>query len=235
MMVPFPSLSQAYSLLVQEEGQRQVRTETHFLTENASFSVDLNRSSPTQEPWKLNHKKADIGKRSSLFCEHCKKTGHTMDKCYKLHGYPNKAATRGRGGYGSVPSRRAYSSWTEHSEPGGAPAPEPPSPALPGLSTEQSKQLYQFLSNLTTARPQKPEEHDSTSSHLAGMVTSGSNIYNLSSFSRLCKLDSGVWILDSGASDHMSYDQEALVDIQVLKQPQIQSALHQKLSSPNSL
>jgi len=50
MMTPFPSINQAYSLLVQEERQRQVKTETHFLTENASLSVASNKN-PPQEPW----------------------------------------------------------------------------------------------------------------------------------------------------------------------------------------
>ena len=27
-------------------------------------------------------------RRRSLFCTHCNMTGHTVDKCYKLHGYP---------------------------------------------------------------------------------------------------------------------------------------------------
>ena len=26
--------------------------------------------------------------RRQLFCDHCKITGHTAQKCYKLHGYP---------------------------------------------------------------------------------------------------------------------------------------------------
>ncbi|KAH0738811.1 hypothetical protein KY290_037516 [Solanum tuberosum] len=28
--------------------------------------------------------------RTRPFCEYCKKLGHTKNKCYKLHGYPNK-------------------------------------------------------------------------------------------------------------------------------------------------
>jgi len=56
MMVPFPSISQAYSLLVQEERQRQVKTETHFLTESASLS-GLNKTFPAHDPGKSTQKK----------------------------------------------------------------------------------------------------------------------------------------------------------------------------------
>jgi len=37
MMKLLPTLSQFYSLLVQEEKQRQVRSDGHFQTESASF------------------------------------------------------------------------------------------------------------------------------------------------------------------------------------------------------
>ena len=50
-------------------------------------------------------------------------------------------------------------------------------------------------------------------------MTSGSSIYNSELISCLCKLESGTWILDSGASDHMSYDSAALDDLQALRQP----------------
>jgi len=43
MMTPFPTMSQAYSLLVQEERQRQVKNEAHFLNENASLSASTQR------------------------------------------------------------------------------------------------------------------------------------------------------------------------------------------------
>jgi len=54
---------------------------------------------------------------------------------------------------------------------------------------------------------------------MAGIVTSGSSVYNPGLFSCLCKLERGTWILDFGASDDMSYDLEALDYLQFLKQP----------------
>ena len=147
MMVPFPSISQAYSLLVQEERQRQVKVETNFLTDSASLSVGLNKSYPAPDSGKSPQRKPDSGRRSPLVCDHCKKTGHTVDKCYRLHGYPNRPANRGRGGYGFTPGRKAYSTWTESADQA---ASETHAPAVPGLNAEQSKQLLQFISNLTT-------------------------------------------------------------------------------------
>ncbi|XP_074328421.1 uncharacterized protein LOC141666331 [Apium graveolens] len=34
------------------------------------------------------HNFGDTRRTNSFFCDHCKMTGHTMQRCYKLHGYP---------------------------------------------------------------------------------------------------------------------------------------------------
>ena len=92
MMSPFPGMSQAYSLLVQEERQRQVKNETHFLSENASLTAGINK------PMTRKHD----AKKPALFCDYCKRSGHSMEKCYKIHGYPNKVQGRGRGSLNST-------------------------------------------------------------------------------------------------------------------------------------
>lgn len=115
MMTPFPSISQAYSLLVQEERQRQLKTEAHFLNENASLSAAINKQNPQQENWRNNQMRLD-SKRTQLFCDHCKRSGHTVESWYKIHGYPNNSNRpqgRGRGGHGISQGRRAYNTWTE--------------------------------------------------------------------------------------------------------------------------
>ena len=85
MMNPFPSLSQVYSLLTQEERQRQVKSRADFQSEGTSFAAGINQN--TAQRFSANRRTE--GRRASLFCDHCKRSGHTVDKCYKLHGYPN--------------------------------------------------------------------------------------------------------------------------------------------------
>jgi len=87
------------------------------------------------------------------------------------------------------------------------------------LNAEQSKQLYQFLRNLTNTSPQKHGEQENVTTHMAGIVTAPANIYNSKAISCLCKMDNGTWILDSGASDHMSFDLKALYDLRPLEHP----------------
>jgi len=71
---------------------------------------------------------------------------------------------------------------------------------LPGLNQEQSKQLLQFLTNLTAGNEQKQSTKEATAyvAHMAG------TIYALNVVHCFCSLDHETWILDNGASEHMS-------------------------------
>jgi len=59
MMSPLPSLVQTYSLLIQEERQRQVNSAGHFLSDSAS-SLNVQQRIEQRRP-------------SQYFCDHCKR------------------------------------------------------------------------------------------------------------------------------------------------------------------
>lgn len=43
------------------------------------------------------HKLVVTGKKlSGLYCEHCKYTGHIIDKCFRIHGYPANFVHKGQ-------------------------------------------------------------------------------------------------------------------------------------------
>ena len=94
MMTPLPSLSQIYSLLIQEERQRQVKTSSHFQYEGTSFSANTSGNNS-----RFVRSRRTDNRRSQLFCDHCKRSGHTIDKCYKIHGCPvTNNSTGNKGG-----------------------------------------------------------------------------------------------------------------------------------------
>ncbi|KAK9079847.1 hypothetical protein SSX86_001520 [Deinandra increscens subsp. villosa] len=69
MMSHLPSVNKAYSLLIQDEKQREIHSSSPFVSENSAMYVDSNS-------------------KKSLICSHCKKTGHHVSKCYRLIGFP---------------------------------------------------------------------------------------------------------------------------------------------------
>ncbi|XP_070035543.1 uncharacterized protein [Nicotiana tomentosiformis] len=93
MMNPLPSIAQAFSILIQEEKQREVRPSNHLMMESASMNVSglanpAFRTNYIQQRNNSSYRGSYPSNRSRLFCDYCKKQGHTKDKCYKLHGFP---------------------------------------------------------------------------------------------------------------------------------------------------
>ncbi|XP_075077315.1 uncharacterized protein LOC142164048 [Nicotiana tabacum] len=72
MINPFPSINRAYSLLVTDVPQ--------FPSKSASFSVGSQKSFPPKIMFDP--------KRNNVVCSYYNKLGHTVDKCYKKHGFP---------------------------------------------------------------------------------------------------------------------------------------------------
>ncbi|TMW81216.1 hypothetical protein EJD97_011121, partial [Solanum chilense] len=94
MMKPLPSASQAYSICMHEESQRQVHSNTQVSTDSTAFLA----SARSPQKWTPSKKNSENrrgqqsgvldGKRTDLYCRYCKKTNHVKDNCYKLIGYP---------------------------------------------------------------------------------------------------------------------------------------------------
>ncbi|KAH0709221.1 hypothetical protein KY284_010648 [Solanum tuberosum] len=83
---PLPTISQAYSLVIQDEKQREIHATPAYPRESTSFLVG------NAGEWRFNDYKTQQGnsiKKTSLVCNYCKKTGHTIDQCYKIHDCPS--------------------------------------------------------------------------------------------------------------------------------------------------
>ncbi|KAM3319035.1 hypothetical protein P3S67_006235 [Capsicum chacoense] len=94
MMNPLPSTAQAFSLLIQEERQREVKPHNQLFTDSTSFHVNTggSRSTNFKANYSPNNYHVDRD-RSKLFCDYCKRAGRVMAKCHKLHGYPHNGIT----------------------------------------------------------------------------------------------------------------------------------------------
>ncbi|XP_019240230.1 PREDICTED: uncharacterized protein LOC109220227 [Nicotiana attenuata] len=111
MMNSLPTIAQAFSILIQEEKQREVKPSNHFSMEPAS----LNATGPGNNNFRTNYTQQgnnntnsryrgnQFNNRPRLFCDYCKRPGHTKEKSYKLHGFPqNSKFNKGRRITGNV-------------------------------------------------------------------------------------------------------------------------------------
>ncbi|KAH0675186.1 hypothetical protein KY285_022987 [Solanum tuberosum] len=79
LSAPLPTIGQAYSL-------REIYAAPAYPGDSTSFLVGNTREMRNNE-YKSNQ--GNYAKKSSLVCNYCKKTGHTIDQCYKIHGFPD--------------------------------------------------------------------------------------------------------------------------------------------------
>ena len=83
---PLPDINKVLSLILQEEKQRSFKNgdfsgavTTHPIEATAFYSDA--RSGP-------KHNGRGNFKKEGPICTHCGKSGHTVEKCYRLHGFP---------------------------------------------------------------------------------------------------------------------------------------------------
>ncbi|XP_021762911.1 uncharacterized protein LOC110727641 [Chenopodium quinoa] len=90
MMNPLPSMSVAYNLLIQDERQMQITDAVTRQPSSMAFAAAEER--------RIYSKHYPTAARAPLFFDHCKLNNHTIDKCWKLHGYPAKGGfTKNKG------------------------------------------------------------------------------------------------------------------------------------------
>ncbi|KAH0636039.1 hypothetical protein KY290_036430 [Solanum tuberosum] len=120
MMNRLPTMAQAFSILVQEEKQREVKPHGKFNLESTSLHVNAASTStnfktnyaPSKSNWGSNSGSSNWGNNSGgsrppnksyLFCDYCKNFGHTREKCFRLHGFPEDSKfTKGKNVVGTA-------------------------------------------------------------------------------------------------------------------------------------
>ncbi|CAA7018787.1 unnamed protein product [Microthlaspi erraticum] len=203
---PIPKLSQVYQRIVREERQQMIVRNTEERTEAVGFAVHADNRSRFQTGY---NKEMEI-----VRCTHCGKTGHEISDCYQINGYPDYWGERGRGGgvrgstrgrgrgggiAGSYGRGRGRGNHSDRQVTANAAQVIPSTvtanatrregdydrQSLPQLSDEQWTALISFLN---TPKPNNVEK-------LSG------------------KSDTVEFIIDTGASHHMTWDLNLLSNV----------------------
>ncbi|XP_056689877.1 uncharacterized protein [Spinacia oleracea] len=154
-MVPtLPKVSEAYRLFAQEERHKEVSQASNqvetlaFAAEKRRFTGDhWNSSNKTyktgfQTGYQSGSQKSGGTNRfsrpgSNYYCTHCQTQGHSVERCFKIHGYPP--------GYKTARDNKvAAVSFGDNSNNS---VPElPQTEASPTITVEQYQQLMDMLS-----------------------------------------------------------------------------------------
>ncbi|KAI3698064.1 hypothetical protein L6452_31176 [Arctium lappa] len=164
---PLPNVKTVFSLVSREESHRGVTRSSDSKTQSTALFG------------KTNDNKKRAGK-SPPICKHCGVTGHTIESCYKLIGFPKDFQfTKSKTGQSFKPSSNNACS-TNTSGCGQKTS-----------TTLSEDQINKPLSHLYQKHP------ENISVNMAGMFPVNMSNFN-SNFSH-----SG-WIIDSGANQHMT-------------------------------
>ena len=92
MSDPFPSMSKVYALVLQEESHKNIGHRGSGTPQSDAITMYANtRGNFGSANWNKGN-----NKREKPFCTHYNMTGHTVEKCYKLHDYPPRYKPKGK-------------------------------------------------------------------------------------------------------------------------------------------
>ena len=195
LMEPFPNLNSVFGMILQHESLNGLD-----VTENLEVMVNL---SDGKKPTVYGKGK---GNSNTKPCSYCNRTGHTVDTCYRKHGYPPGFRFRD----GSAPAKhlmaavncvdtddtdtRSVSAHVDDSRPGAF------------FSIEEMQALKSILKN--TVKGDDAEHAVNVVRHLGHSVQSApkphSDMTQGKTCVSCCSISGSIdaWILDSGATDH---------------------------------
>ncbi|WZZ65176.1 hypothetical protein YC2023_076546 [Brassica napus] len=91
MLKPIPTIEEAFNIVAQDERQRFMRPMARI--DNVAFQNTSPVLAPEDTPYAAAYNTTRQGQKP--VCTHCGKIGHTVQKCFKLHGYPPGYKTHG--------------------------------------------------------------------------------------------------------------------------------------------
>ncbi|XP_023754962.1 uncharacterized protein LOC111903417 [Lactuca sativa] len=204
LMEPLPNVKTAFSILSREESIQR-----NGSLSSLQSSQSLSKSQSTAFNSRFNNRSgfnnSNKNKTQHVQCKNCEIKGHSIDKCYKLTGYPkdfkprNKANNHSNNQNGFNKKISANSSTTTSGS-------VIPSSASGSSGESEFHQLIkeQYFKFLQLIGDRQLNEEASASANMAGACL----FQAFNSF-----VSSHKWIVDSGANQHMIASESSLHDI----------------------
>ena len=88
LMDPLPVINKVFSLISQEERQRKISSQSVSAGDSNNSMAFMAKNEPVVRAGNASGNGYKNQKKDRPFCTHCNYHDHTIDKCYKIHGYP---------------------------------------------------------------------------------------------------------------------------------------------------
>ncbi|XP_021853361.2 uncharacterized protein [Spinacia oleracea] len=221
-MDPLPSINRVFSITQQIEKQKELsggNAESNAMTSSA-MAAQAHRGIQSQfqkynagsgkKDWKEIKKE-----KMNRSCTHCKGKGHTADQCFKLIGYPewynSIKAYKSNGTTGNRLAAHVNYTADIGDEP------------LGNTDNENGMVDNEMLNAICQEVMKVMKGKQAQGTEASGAHCSYVNYAGIISHSFNCAVtklhDECLWIVDSGACDHMTYDDTILTNIRTLTNP----------------
>ncbi|XP_060188433.1 uncharacterized protein LOC132617449 [Lycium barbarum] len=240
MMKPLPSVGQAYSILLNQESQREVHSGNLVGTDSTAFSVnkwnDRRSFNTKKESTQISYPDSSHPRNSqntnqgnNLFCTYCKKTNHTIGNCYRLIGYPegykftNKPKKpMGNARVNAVNATEEISGDNVLSfQRSNTEIPEGQASKVKGMNKHSafninnfSKERCQQLIDMFTSVQNGTGSQEQHTVNMAGISK-----FFAAYTSSIKRFQTSPWIIDTGASHHMTFDKSLFHSFKLLPHP----------------
>ncbi|KAM0019556.1 putative RNA-directed DNA polymerase [Helianthus debilis subsp. tardiflorus] len=191
---PFPSVKVAFSIISREESHRL--SSGGSKTENVSF---VSKPNQAFDPKRRNNR----GPNPNLKCTHCNMIGHTVDRCFEIVGYPPGFKRRGNNNL----SNKSNSSTNNNNNSNR-------SNNVGGSSVSTGVSALPFTSEQITKLLSLVGEKSGSNAQNANVGGECFNVSNFVSCSSSVNFSNNfVWIVDSGASQHMVKSDKNMLNV----------------------
>ena len=208
LLDPLPPINKVFSLVAQEDRQRNVTSHINSSKVNSANGLAFAFRNDSENAKRTTNADAQISgynrnlRKDKPFCTHCNFSGHTIDRCYKLHGYPPGYKPKSRAPTMPVAntSIKQISDQTDakkDSEDGSVGS------FVKTLNTSQYQQLMSMLSaHLVSTKVDDSSENPSATG----------TCFTVSMHPVLMH----KWIVDTGATKHICYNTNLFVSMRPL-------------------
>ncbi|XP_056695256.1 uncharacterized protein [Spinacia oleracea] len=219
-MDPMPNLNRVFSITQQIEKQKEVSNAVveHNILNSSAMAAQFYKGNQVQKN-DGNHGKKDWKelKKEKLnrFCTHCKGKGHTAEQCFKIIGYPDW--------YNSIKASKGSNSSNTRFAANVNSATDAGDDPLDNTAADNGLVNSTMLNAICQEVMKVMKGQQSQNTNTSAASCSYANYAGTISHSFNCTTTElshdHLWIVDSGACDHMTFDENILTNIRVLIQP----------------
>ncbi|XP_071714667.1 uncharacterized protein [Rutidosis leptorrhynchoides] len=226
LMQPLPMVAKAYSMIRQEEKQREcniVKASTSVTlssySNNRTYSSSANKWNTNNSSNATSNRTTNTYERKSqfkkgVFCGNCGLEGHNKEECYKIVGYPVGHPLHGKIKLQSKPPyTKTVNSMTTNDDT------EPAEMAMNARMHQLQNQLNQVLLMMQSSQSAQSNDSNTFSAGTHRLIASHISVQKYRLIANVISHLTNAWVIDSGATDHVSTSLNLMHNIQHYSKP----------------